>query len=252
MRAEDLKIICAGRCRVGEGWNTTASGGMNRLYYINGGIGGYIKNGERIPFEVGKLYLIPYYANIITYTSLTDNLDHTFAAFFSTHPILSTEVMMIDPAATAKIESALSAFCEFCKLNYLKRTAPKPYPHEDELRFLRAIIAYLTDKLLSAHNDSIIEDSTVISALNMMNEGMSERLTVSDIAAKHGMTPNGFIKRFSRCVGETPYSYMKSLKIRTALMLREEGMTLEQAAEACGYSEASALLHAISSAKGGA
>lgn len=246
MKSEDVKLICAGRCTVGADWKNTASGGMNRLYYIEGGTGGYIKNGERIPFEVGKLYFIPYYANIITYTDLDDNLDHTFVAFVSPHPILYADVLEIDPSCSEFISEAVNAFRRFCLLNYLRRTAPKPHPQEEELKFLRSVTVYLTEKLLDAHNDRVIEDVTVISALNEMSENMSERITVSEIARKHGMTPNGFIKRFTRCVGETPYSYLKSLKIRTALMLREEGMTLERIAEKCGYSEASALLHAMS------
>ena len=246
MKSEDITLICAGQCKVGDWWKTTVDGGLNRLYYINSGKGGYIKNGERIPFEVGKFYLIPYYANIITYTDLDDNLEHTYVAFTSNHPILSTDVMMIDPNSSGWLKSALSSFIEFCKLCYLRRTAPKPYPNEDELNFLKAITVYVTNKLLSTHNDRVIADPTVISALNMMTENLNVRLTVADIAEKHGMTVNGFIKKFTRCIGETPYSYIKNLKIRTAVMLRENGMTLEKAAEACGYSDASALLHAIS------
>lgn len=247
MRADDIKLICAGRCKVGEGWKTTADGGLNRLYYINGGRGGYIKNGERIPFQAGMLYLIPYYANIITYTDLEENLEHTFVAFISAHPILSTDVMMIDPESSDRLKSALSAFTDFCKLNYLHRTAPKPYPNENELNLLKAITVYITEKMLTVHDDRVIGDATVISALNMMTESLNTHLTVAELAEKHEMTVNGFIKKFTRCVGETPYSYMKKLKIRTAVMLRENGMTLEKAAEACGYSDASALLHAISS-----
>ncbi len=249
MKAEDIKLICAGRCKVDERWITTAAPGMNRLYYINSGTGGYVRNGERIPFEVGKLYLIPYYSNVITYTDLEDNLEHTYVSFTSAHPILSTEVMMLDPESSEWLEVALASFRGFCRLNYLYRTAPKPYPQEDELRFLRAVTAYITEKMIGAHNDRVIEDATVISALNMITERLNTRLTVADLAEKHGMTVNGFIKKFTRCVGETPYSYMKKLKVRTALMLREEGMTLEQAAEACGYSDASALLHAMSTNK---
>ena len=213
MKPDDIKLICAGRCRVGDWWKTTASDGLNRLFYIDGGTGGYIKNGIKTPFEAGKLYLIPYYANIITYTNLTDNLDHTFVGFVSNHPILSTEVLELDPSSSEKITSALMVFRSFADINYLRRVAPDPDPRKDELRFLRAITAYLTDKLIQARNDRVIEDRTVISALNMMTESLGSRITVTDIAKKLGMTPNGFIKRFNRCVGETPYSYLKNLKI---------------------------------------
>ena len=172
---------------------------------------------------------------IPSYTDLADNLEHTYVAFTSTHPILSTDVMMIDPESSNWMRSALSVFIDICKLDYLYRTAPNPHPNKDELNLLKAVTVYVTEKMLSAHNDRVIADPTVISALNMMTENLNVRLTVADIAEKHGMTVNGFIKKFTRCIGETPYSYMKNLKIRTALMLRENGMTLEKAAEACGY-----------------
>lgn len=249
MKPEEIRIICAGRCAVGEEWKNKAWGGMNRLYYIEGGAGGYIKNGERIPFETGKLYLIPYYANIITYTETDQKVDHSYVSFVPSHPILTADVLVADPSGDQYLNAATEAFRSFCRLQYLYRTAPKTYGHEEELRFIRSITAYITNKLLAAHNDRIIEDDTVISALNMMTERLDTRLTVADVAARLGMTTNGFIKKFTRSVGETPYSYMKSLKIKTALMLRDEGMTLDQAAEACGYSEASALLHAIRSQK---
>ena len=60
------------------------------------------------------------------------------------------------------------------------------------------------------------------------------------------MSTDGFIKKFTRAVGETPYSYIKKLKITMASIMRAEGATAEEAATACGYADASSLIHAIS------
>ncbi len=76
------KLDGLGTCKVGEDWLNYARNGYNSLYYINGGTGWYVKNGERIPFLKDRLYFIPFYANVVTFSSVTDNLDHTYAGFF--------------------------------------------------------------------------------------------------------------------------------------------------------------------------
>ena len=65
------------------------------------------------------------------------------------------------------------------------------------------------------------------------------------------MSTDGFIRKFKRYIGETPYSYIKKMKVRKAHVLRTEGATLDETALECGYSDSSALLHAISSVKPG-
>ena len=59
------------------------------------------------------------------------------------------------------------------------------------------------------------------------------------------MSTDGFIKKFTRIVGVSPYSYMKKLKITSAKIMITEGSSTGEAATACGYADASSLLHAI-------
>ena len=247
VKAEYIKLLNVGREKVGNYWNSIDRY-RNRLYYINGGKGGYTKNGERINFEHGMLYLIPYYANTITFTDPEDDLDHTYVDFFSTPPIFSTEVLQIDPKSSDQIYAALTVLCKLTERKYVYRLKCPPDPQrENELSYLSATTAYLTGELLKRSDNCIIKDQTVISALNMMTENLDTPITVAEIAQKHHMSVNGFIKLFSKCVGKTPYSYLKDLRIQKALMMRNEGVSLEKTAEACGYSDASALLHAINS-----
>ena len=237
---ESCKITCYGRCRVGAWWQTTAQNGLNRLYYINGGSGGYIRGGKRIPFEKGMLYFIPYYANITTYTDLSDELDHTYCGIILAPPVLSADVFSLDPDASPCIKSAVECFNTLCQSDAVS---------ERETALLKSVSLYLISAEVQTNPKGVINDGTILSALDMMHSKEMGQMSISDIAKGCHMSTNGFIKRFTKRVGETPYSYYKSLKMRTALTLRAEGATLTEAALASGYSDGSALLHAIASSK---
>ena len=239
------------QCTVPKNWLTTVGGGTNRLYYIEGGTGGYIENGKRIPFEKGKLYFLPSYSCIPTYTDETDRLSHSYVNFKLTPPIVSRTVFCIDPHKDPKTEAALLAFREFCQPMFGTRTHKPPFTAEEEQRItlLKSLIVYLTEQTVQADSESVLTDGTIVTALSIIHADLAELPSVAEIAAKCYMSTDGFIRKFARIVGETPYSYIKNLKIRTALMLRAEGATATEAAIACGYSDASSLLHAISENK---
>lgn len=245
-------FICnCNQCTVPEQWVNTVGGGVNRLYYIEGGTGGYIENGKKIPFEKGKLYFIPSYSCIPTYTEPNDRLRHSYINFRLTPPIVSRKVFCIDPHKDVKTEAALMAFREFCQPAFTTRTHEPPFTAEEEQRMnlLKSLTVYLTEQAVQADSESVLTDDTIVTALGIIHSTLSEKPSVADIAAKCYMSTDGFIRKFTRIVGETPYTYIKNLKIHTALMLRAEGATAAEAAVACGYSDSSALLHAISANK---
>lgn len=232
-------------------WKNKPPPDINRLYYIESGVGSYFEDGVMYPFEAGKLYFIPYYAGVSTYTDEIDRLVHAFVGFKLTPPIASKKVFCLDPKESPKLEAALFAFREFCKKGYhAPRHAGKLTPaDEDELRLASALTLYLTECALNTHTDYVLNDPSIISALDIIHTTLAKNLTVEDIAAKCCMSSDGFARKFTRFLGTTPYNYIKKLRIRTALMMRTEGATLEEAAEKCGYSDATALLHAIASEK---
>lgn len=236
----NCKIHCIGSCKIGANWKNNVRNSINRLYYINGGTGGYIKGEHRIPFEHNKVYLIPFYSNTPTYTDLDDNLDHTYANFLLSPPIISTNVYCIDPDQSPTVKLAVDVFRTLCG---------KHKVNESEASFLKSTILYLCNTAINEHSQDIINDKTIVNALEIMHSSLSQKLTVADIAAKCYMTTDGFIRKFKRYIGETPYSYIKRLKVRTALNLKADGATLSEIADICGYSDSSALLHAITSSE---
>ena len=250
---KNCTITCKGRVIIQRqaSWVNKVNGNINRLYYISGGKGSYLESGVMHPFEVGKFYFIPSYAGISTYTDESDHLDHVFVNYKLTPPIVSNKVFSLDSSASPTIKAATELFCELCKKNVNFRLHDEETTQEKgkKVDLLESLTVYLTECAIEAHPDYVLNDPAMISALNLIHSHIKSKISVSDIAKSLNMSADGFIRKFTRYIGETPYSYIKKLKIRTALTMRAEGARLDEIALECGYSDASALLHAISSAE---
>ncbi len=214
---------------------------------MTGGEGGYIKDGVKVPFKKDCLYLIPgnaYYATTYTsYESDETRLDHIYANFEIVPPIASKEVFCLDSFDDDEIKTALEVFKAFC----IKCTSKWGYANVDKLTqsYLRSTVKYLVGRIAEKFNFEIVKDKVILKSLNLMNKNLSKKPLISEIAKECHLSTNGFIRRFKREMGETPYSYLKKLKIRTAQNMRLSDATLEEIADRCGYSDSSALLHAI-------
>ena len=241
------KIYYAGSEKAPYNWITSVNLGTNRLIYINGGEGGYLKDDRKIPFRKDCLYLIPGNAHFIpTYTSYENNesrLDHSYANFEIVPPIISDEVLCLESFDDAETQAVVEAFKVFC-LNCTKCGGFYNISKTD-LDFLRATVKFLVEKITERFGCESTKDKLILKALMIMHENIGNKLTISEIAKECYLSTNGFIRRFKKELGETPYSYLKKLKIRTAQNMRLSGATLEEIAEKCGYSDSSALLHAI-------
>ena len=227
-----LRLV--GNCNIGQDWKTTVERSENRLYYVKGGNGGYIKNGEKIPFETGKIYLLPAFAETETYT---DNFfDHLYVNFELIPPIISNDVLRLEINSDPIVCNAASIFTELCKIG-------KTSLSTEELALLSSTVMFLSFKAASTEGAMILDDPIINCALHIMHSDLT--VSVKELAKLCYMSSDGFIRRFKRYIGKTPYEYLKLLKLRTAEEYRKQGATLSEVAEVCGYSDASSLLHAM-------
>ena len=228
-------------------WINKTKFGINRLYYIEEGIGWYTENGINVPFEPGKLYFIPFYASVPTYSDEIQRLKHVYVNFTLSPPIVSKKVFCLDPNSSEKISAAVSALRTFCQdsMPYFKLKGPISQKEEYELSFLKSMTVFLTESAVNKHQNDIFYDKSIITALDIIHSSLHQKLTVNDIASRCFMSTDGFIKKFTRIVGESPYSYIKKLRITMAKVMITEGSSTCEAATACGYADASSLLHAI-------
>jgi transcriptional regulator GlxA family with amidase domain len=79
---------------------------------------------------------------------------------------------------------------------------------------------------------------------------MSDPITVEMLADKCNMNRDTFIRKFTKIMGITPYAYLKNLRLRTAKILKRNGLPLSEIASLTGYSDSTSLLHALNTHKG--
>ncbi|MBE6601827.1 MAG: helix-turn-helix transcriptional regulator [Ruminococcaceae bacterium] len=241
------RVICYGKTMVSaNSWHCKKHVGINRLYYIYSGIGGYEHNGNKYPLRAGNLYFIPYTADFTPFCDASDPIVHTYIDFELIPPIVTNEVITMEANKNNKIASAVSVFTlggeisNHCDLSALY----------DDLMFwelCKTSMIYLVNEIALTNRIQKITDEIVIKSLEIMHLRMHEKLTVNGIARECYMNPDSFIRRFSRIVGVTPRTYLKNIRLQTARCLRESGMNLSQIASETGYSDASTLSHALRS-----
>lgn len=229
-------------------WQNTVSNYIYRMLYVHSGNGGYFLGEEKIPFKSGFLYLIPSYANIATYSSYeTDRmrLNHTYVNFELIPPIISNDVIEINANENSNLRCAVDVLNSLCALCHRRKFGL----NEEELKYLENTVIFLVETMVKKSDAYIVKDEAVIKALQIMHSDLRNKVTIADIAKSCYLSPEGLTQKFIKYLGEPPYSYLKKLKIRTALQLRDSGMKLDAIAAECGYSDASALLHAIRNTK---
>lgn len=235
-----------GRCAVPENWPDNVIMGINRLYYIHGGSGGYIENGRDHIFQKNMLYYFPYTSNFKVTSSHTDPIVHSYMDFELVPPILCSKICKINPNENRSVKAATDIFLSGAETIAVNGLTVGDFKNENELYSLcNAGAVYLAITAAKSASAIVVNDKIVIAVMEEMISKINKKLTVESLAAEQYITPDALIRRFKRTVGVTPYAYLKQLRLRTARYMLEEGNTLSETAAACGYSDSSALLHAL-------
>ena len=227
-----------------DSWHCKKHVGINRLYYIHSGSGGYRHDGKTYSLLPGNIYFIPYTADFTPFCEADDPILHTYIDFELIPPIITSKVLTIEAGENEKVLSALSVFnlggrmSNHCDISPLCDDPPF-------WELCKASIIYLINSTVSENGIEKIRDETVIRSLQIMHTRMDEKLTVNDIARDCYMSSDGFIRHFCRVVGVTPRVYLKNIRLLTARYLKETGMNLSEIANVVGYSDASSLAHAL-------
>ena len=82
-----------------------------------------------------------------------------------------------------------------------------------------------------------IQDTQIINVLTYLDNHYAENPSVEELAAKTGLSPSHFMKRFKACVGSTYISYLNSYKVRLAEdLLKNTKLSLTVIAQRLGNS----------------
>lgn len=84
-----------------------------------------------------------------------------------------------------------------------------------------------------------VADIQIRKAVTVMHEEPTHAWTLEDLAKQAGLSRSLLAERFRRTMGDTPLSYLRSLRVQKAMtLLAEADYTLEHVARAVGFSDA--------------
>ena len=243
----DLDIISCGCRPVPEPWFVDMTHRINRLYFVHSGTGWYEQRGKKTYFEAGKAYFIPYTTDALQYSDKQDKLVITWCDFRLSLPIMSKIVCAFEVGDDAMLKAAIAVFHEGGKRN---GTALNEKPAKEFEKLYLHAVRYLVDYAAKCGSVTQVRDEPLVRAIEEMHERLDEKISVRELAEECFLSEDGFIRRFTKKTGITPYAYLKELRIRTAILLRAEGFTLDEIASRVGYADASSLLHAVGNRTG--
>lgn len=240
------RIIFYGKTYVPSGWFFKQRPGINRLYYIHGGSGGYTVDGEKYPFRKDTFYFLPHSADFGLFSDDNDPILHTYIDFELLPPYATNKILSMKTEDDKFLNTAKDAFLLGAEYIISHGRRLKSLKDAGELYDLSlGGIKYLCEQINIKNGIEPIKDKMVLFSLEYMTKHLSEKITVEDIAGLLYVTPNCLTRKFNKQIGITPYAYLKNLRIAVAESMISNGKTLKEAAALTGYSDSVALHHAM-------
>lgn len=233
-----LQISTFGHGAAPCGWTIEKRTEMQRLYYIKGGSGAYLRgDGQWEAFRSGCFYLFPYNFRAVFTNSTEQPVDHVYFDFVSMPPLLAAEPLCIPAGSTV-----LSALAQL-----LTQSVPSHNCADFETgeALLRMTLRLLEKQVCLPFST----DALIAEALRRIWDGYAGPLCIAELAAAVHLEENHFIRRFRRVMGQTPYAYLRTYRLTLAKQALLCGDTLAQAAEKVGYQSAASLSRALRSAE---
>lgn len=244
-----LMFAVYGYSTVPKNWADRFGGNINRLYYIHAGNGGYIFNGKKYPFEKDTLYLLPHNLDVVPYSDPENPILHTYCDFDAV-PLISSSQVISYKVKNNIDKHALNLFCDVGKnISETRKRDPMAKLDSREYEFYSSAIAYLVSVITENNKQVVINDEIIFRSIEYMYDNMDKDITIEQLAATAYMSVGWYIKRFKAVSGQTPYSYLKRIRLSYAIYLKSLGHKLDYVAERVGYSDSVALLHAIKKLK---
>jgi AraC-like DNA-binding protein len=145
------------------------------------------------------------------------------------------------PGLVADAEGRLLYLC-----SWMERLSARTERSAATDRQLRRLAALVVDLIDNAVEPPAIADPLVARAVDHLLINLAEQNRVPDMAARAGLSTDGFIKRFRAATGKTPGRYLQDLRLEKALaLLAGTDLTTAAIADEVGYASASHLCQLI-------
>jgi AraC-like DNA-binding protein len=255
MEKLNLKIITVGSRKAPAGWHIFQRTKMQRLYYIKSGTGWMQdEQGNKAPFEAGKIYIHPY--NIVAdfISDPDDPIDHIYYDFLSTPPIISDAPIIYDLPGSSAAVAIMQATEAVCTELINKGVAGKednyvpPYMLNKSSEFghiFKNLLSITLELLDRQKTIPFSADAFIIDTLEAIRQNYMKPISVNTLAEAAGFEVHHFIRRFKQTMGMTPFAYLRAYRLIKAKELIDNGMPITKAAAYVGYDSPTALSRAL-------
>lgn len=238
MENSEISFVTYGRTVIENEWYLGCRV-VNRLYFIHGGGGVYIKNGKKFPLEKDRLYFFPATMKVGLENDPQNPVDHTYFDF----------IMCPVPAAESEVEICIKdnplikSAAEDLK-NSMSRFKSFSDTDEDGRQTIeesfRAVIAAIDEM----RPFKAVEDERINSAILYIHKNYNKNITVQELAQNVYMETNHFIKVLKKHISISPYQYIKDYRFSVAYSMLKSGARVGDAAKQTGFLFVSAFSNA--------
>lgn len=229
-----VELFAFGRSVAEGAWYVDHSRIVNRLYFVNGGsarLGG--AHGEWTLSE-GNFYILPRSEGFSPIAS--PRFDHTYFDYYS--PRMLRPDRIVERRLDAFGASHFLAF-----VNTALAEGKSENPHEAMQALLQGFLGCVMSDM---PRDLFIENEAVLCAVERIHSDFAT-VTTKDLAAEAHLCESYFIRLFRECIGCSPLRYIRARRVLYGKQLLAQGVSVERAAEICGYLSASAFYKAVKS-----
>ena len=221
-------------------WPITDTKETCRIYYIHSGHAIFHPEDECVDLFPEQFCFFPPNLPFSIKNDPRNPLVHTYFDFIMTPPIVLDHCIIIDTNTVPALKHLIDA------VNTLMVQGQTYFSQIDTLpaimKCLNAMLSVMSTVVLDI---PYITDPVIISALEFIHSHYQEGIGAGDVAHLLGYHEDYFINKFKQAMKITPYAYIKSIRLHEAERLRSMGLEYRRISQIVGYSDASALCHAL-------
>lgn len=233
----DANLYAFGRSTVAGSWGIDRNRIVNRLYHVNAGTATVRSGAKEYRLTVGKTYVIPQCKNFSPVYA--ENFDHTYFDFYSSRILNPENIIEIGA-------DVLCAMAFFAYVNGLIEKHPKTEIHRAMEHFLSGFLSLIHDAFSPL---PYISNASLTEAVRIIHNEYS-CITTASLAKKLNLNESYFVRLFTAAMGLSPMKYIRAIRVSYGKSFIQNGMSITEAAEKCGYSSSSAFYNAMTAELG--
>lgn len=252
-------LLNVGKAVHNADWNwSNVCSPFARIYYVVSGAATVTIEGRSIALKPGMMYIIPpftrhfsqcdgefvhYYLHIyedgVNGRSILDEYEFpTEIKGLKGDHLLFERLTLLNPSMSLKQSDPT----KYDNDTTLKQTIIQNKQRSEWLKMeSRGIVFQICSRfLVNASIRLYVKDNRMYDTMRFIHRNLANSTTTEQLASMAGLSPEHFIRIFSRTVGTTPMQYVNQKRIeRSQLLLLTTKMTVKQIASALGYPDSS-------------